>query len=320
LDELKERLQAGGFTLEAPADEHQRLVKASRRRRAWWGVPGSYGGLLLLGLAFIISFFNLKTERLTLPPLQPQPSKLFNGTFELSQFDSNLSPATLIYRPQGAEIGQPLAWRLYLPAFFQNAVVLPVAAEPVLTVEARDDLGQPRRLIPVQVELSPAIRLNLPAGDPEEPFHVFIPSASLSFQIAPIPDMPPDIYNIQVLRTGESEPSENFTMALGESFKVDDLTVTISSNYSLELVARRDLALPLYGLSLALIGLSLLALRVWPPWHIWLMPEVKGRGGQLYGVVETLARPEAAAHFLEQFLATADNSEKETQLNTPLEI
>lgn len=314
LDKLKETLQAEQFVLESPVDEHQRLVKASRRRWAWWAVPGSYGGLLLLGLAFITGFFSLKSERLSLPPLQAQPSKLFNGTFELSQLDSNWSPASLIYRPQGAQTEQPLTWRLYLPTLFQNAVVLPVAAQPVLTVEARDAQGQPRRLIPVQVELSPATRLNLPADDPAEPFLIFIPSASLSFQIAPIPDIPPDNYNIQVLRTGESEPSENFTAQLGETFEIDDLTITIDANYSLELIARRDPALPLYGLSLALIGLSLLVLRLWPPWHIWLIPEVKGRGGQLYGVVETIGRPEAAAQFLERLLAVETGPEKESDL------
>jgi hypothetical protein len=309
LDKLRERLQAEAFVLEAPADENQRLVKASRRRWAWWSVPGSYGGLLLLGLAFIIGFFSLKSERLSLLPLQAEPSKLFNGTLELSQLDSNWSPARLIYRPQGGQ-PQPLTWRLYQPAFFQNLVVLPVAAQPVLTVEAKDALGQPLRLMPVQADLPPATRLNLPAADPAEPFLIFIPSASLSFQIAPIPDRPTDDYNIQVLRTGESEPSQNFSVNLGETFEINDLTITISANYSLELIARRDPALPLYGLSLALIGLSLLVLRVWPPWHIWLIPEVKGRGGQLYGVVETMDRPEAAAQFLERLLAVETGPEK----------
>jgi hypothetical protein len=97
---------------------------------------------------------------------------------------------------------------------------------------------------------------------------------------------------------------------LGQSFEIDNLSITVVLNHALHVVARRDLGLPLYGLSLIAILGSALLLGLWPPGQLWLIPEVKGRGGQLYGVIERYGPAKDAPRFLAQLLAPSPSEEE----------
>jgi hypothetical protein len=304
LDKLKASLRAQGFSIdESGAENKQRIISARRWAWAWWGVVVGYGSLILLCLAFFISRYSLKTERLALLPFESKTSRLFDGDFELYQTDLQHKQATILYSRREAPSPRILYWRLYQPAFLNDALILPVAMEPVLTVEARDKNGELRRLIPVQVDLAPASRLNLPIEAEDSPLYFLIPSASLAFQITPVSIFSEHHYNVQVRRGSETTPSENLMKKLGDTFEIEDITMTISLNYNLIYLARRDWALPIYGVTLPALFISLLLLLVRPPWQIWLIPEVKGRGGQLYGVAETFGRARLASQLLERLLA-----------------
>lgn len=301
LDGLKEALIAKGFTIDPPAQAEQRIVSAARRRWAWLAVVTFYGGLLLLSAAFVVSHYTLKTERLRLFPAAAEESRLFGGSFELTQIDAANRRGAVTFAPNGA--GQPpqtVRWRLYWPLVFKNAVMLPIALEPVLSIEAQDAAGEPRRLVPVQEDLAPATRLNLPLQQEDQPHYFLIPSASLSFQIAPVPGQ--NRYNVQVRRGSEASPSENLMVNTGEAFEVDGLLVTVGLTHDVTFVARSGGALLLFAVSLVVVAISGLLLYGRPPWQVWLMPEVKGRGGQLYGVAEKLGLARGTAAFLEGLL------------------
>jgi len=145
--------------------------------------------------------------------------------------------------------------------------------------------------------------LNLPLDQADTPRIFLIPSASLAFQILPVSTSNEDGYNVQVRRGSESSPSENLMVRLGETFEVDGISVSISPGHSMTFIARRDLALPLYVISIVAVVGSGLLLLFRHPWQVWLIPEVKGVGGQLYGVVEKLGSVRGASEFLEELLA-----------------
>jgi hypothetical protein len=97
---------------------------------------------------------------------------------------------------------QILRWRLYRPTLAQGAFIFPVAAEPVLTVEAKDEAGEPLTLFSPQPEdASPATKLNLALGTPQGPLYFVIPSASLAFQITPVSTPEGVAYNLQVVNS-----------------------------------------------------------------------------------------------------------------------
>ncbi|MCB0169239.1 MAG: hypothetical protein KDJ97_01700, partial [Anaerolineae bacterium] len=54
-------------------------ISAVRGRSSWWAVIAVYGGLTGLCLAFIVSYFTLTVETITLHPFMPTTSRLFNG-------------------------------------------------------------------------------------------------------------------------------------------------------------------------------------------------------------------------------------------------
>jgi hypothetical protein len=319
LDDLKARLAAKGFSIHEPEAEKERVIVASRGQWAWWGVFAFYGGLVLLCLAFLVSHYSLGLEWLTLVPLKPEKSRLFGSSFELLESEAEVGLATVnYYRAAGADGPQRLTWRRSRPTLVGSTIILVTAIEPLISVEARDGTGELRRLMPVQVELEPDIRLDFPLGEADAPFYFLIPSASLAFQISPVSILTDQTYNVQVLRRSEKSPSKNLMMALGETFEVDDLAIRVFLDHHIRLIAYRDGALPLYGLSLAAIVAGGLLLLLQPPWLVWLMPEVKGRGGQLYGVVEKFGfeppgRTKTGPEFLAQLLAPDSSPGEESR-------
>jgi hypothetical protein len=246
----------------------------------------------------------LTAERLTLLPLEPRTSHLFGGTLELVEIDAVNYSGVVVYRSRGDDQSfQELVWQLYRPAFFNKVLVWPAAIEPIVTIEVRNAAGEAVTLLPLREELPPTTQLNVPLAQVAEPLYFLIPSVSLAFQISPVPGSNDDDYNVQVRRGKESSPSENRMVKLGKTFDVDGLAMTVSRNYDLKFVARRDWALLLYFVVLTLvivISAALLFFR--PPWQLWLVPEVKGRGGQLYGVVEKFGSARDACEFLKQLL------------------
>jgi len=81
----------------------------------------------------------------------------------------------------------------------------------------------------------------------------------------------------------------------------------LSLEQSFKVIARRDAGWPLYILAMVLIvsGGILALVR---PAIVWLIPEVKGIGGQLYGVLETFDSEQKMAQNLEQLLAIEEST------------
>ena len=94
----------------------------------------------------------------------------------------------------------------------------------------------------------------------------------------------------------------------GQPVQVEALTLLISRDYKLQAVTWRDPALIVYGLSLLLLLTGLIA-YIRPPATVWLIPEIKGRGGQLYGVMESFGAAAGLTQFLEQLLGTPEAEE-----------
>ena len=88
-------------------------------------------------------------------------------------------------------------------------------------------------------------------------------------------------------------------MQMGDTFAVDNLSVSLTQNHNIKFIARRDWGLPLYPLSFIVLLVSGALMLFLPPRQLWLIPDVKGRGGQLYGVVEKFGSAKGAEEFLQ---------------------
>lgn len=303
---LQTNLAEQGFTLYQPTETEGRLVGAARRRWAWLGPVAVYIGLGLVVIALLVSHYFLQLDRFTLWPQQPVTSRLLPGQFELAGFEQGQGAAQVYFSPEGSSAPTLLFnFYRYQPALSNYVLLLPTGAEPVLTIEARAESGELLRLIPIQEDLPPADRLNLPLTGRGEPLYFAIPAAKLAIQLLPELDSGPDSYQLRARRGSDETPSDTLTVRVGQTFNLDDLSLTLTANQNLSLLAYRDPALPLYliGGLLILGGLATL-LPFLSPWQLWLLPEVKGLGGQLYGVVEKYGDVAAATAYLEQLLAT----------------
>ncbi|MCB0209204.1 MAG: cytochrome c biogenesis protein ResB [Anaerolineae bacterium] len=303
LDSLKASLIARHFVIDEQVDEDDRSVSASARRANWWTVVAIYGGIVGLCLAFIVSYFTLETESITLQPFRTTASHVFDGTFEWRSSAADGSVEGVFFDPSDDGASRFVAGQLSRPALFDRAFLVPTASEPVLTVTVADETSELRRLLPLRTELSPATHLNLPVGDPDEPLFFLLPTDHLLFQILPSDVLDDHTINLQVGIEGEAEPLENRMLPLGEPLELQDFIITVSLNQQVTVTVWRDWAVPLYVISLVTIIAGGMLLTFRPPWHIWLIPEVKGRGGQLYGVVEKFGTsPNEAVQFLERLL------------------
>lgn len=303
---LKEKLRRQNFYVYEPGAVEERLVGAARRRWAWLGVVALYSGVALVAIACLVSYHFSKSESLVLRPSETVESRLFGGNLELSVSPGGDNPIT--YIPAGAdETGRPsspliLTWRLYRPAFFYNTLAWPFAADSVLTVEVRDETNRLLKLIPVQENLAPADRLNLlipPAGTP---LYFSIPSTGTAVQILPEPDHLDRVYEVQIRHGSNPTAATSVTAQAGEKFTIDGLTITLTPNAALRVLAYRDPALILYLISALLIFTGGVVLLWQPPLQLWLIADVKGRGGQLYGVLEKLGPMSKTKPFLEPLL------------------
>jgi hypothetical protein len=290
------------------------MVGAALRRWAWLGLLAIYGGLVLLIGAVLISNAWLKTDRFTLAPLEPVSNSLFTGEFELAEAEAGEQVGQVIYRAdRSGSSTQSLVWSLYRPAFFNNVLILPIAIEPVLSVIVRDAAAAPVKLIPVQEDLPPGDRLNFSLEGTGAPLYFLIPAKSLAVQILPDPASP-EHYQVRVRRGSETPSSEDIEAQLGQPFALDGLSVTATLGHKLEVIAYRDPAIVLYLLGFGLIGVGLIFTYVRPPIQLWLIPDIKGLGGQLYGVIEQPGSLESATRFLEQLFIEADTLDSDNPM------
>jgi hypothetical protein len=321
LEKLQTSLREQGFFIYQSVESEERLVGAARQRWAWFGFAGIHGGLVLLVVAFLVSHYFLQTERLTLVPLEPEFSRLLDGALELGQTPAGQRGSRLTFLAGEEEQPDPvLAWRLYQPTLFKGILIWPIAREPILAVEVGDEQGDLLRLIPVQEDLSPARRLNLPLTEAGQPLYFLIPSARLAVQISPDPAASSgEVYNVQIRRSSEEALLENTVIQAGATLPVENLSMTVVRHHSLTVLVYSDPAFFLYIAALLLILAGLLSLLLRPPVQIWLIPEVKGLGGQLYGLAETPVFVKAKATFLEDLLGHEEASEATAACTTPQE-
>jgi cytochrome c biogenesis protein ResB len=311
LEALKGLLQETGFSLYAPVESEQRDTGAAQRRWVWLGVVVFYVGLIVLIGAFLMTYASVKTDRFTLSPFQPQSTYLFGGKFELTDVEATTSTSHVTYTSPGTEQSpRTLTWRRYWPSFLNNTLIFPVAMEPILTFEVRDASGALVELEPLQENLPSEKRLNLPLDEANTPLYFTIQTVDLAVQVSP--DLADEnVYNVQVLRDSGELLLEQRGIQSGQVFEVDQYAAVMFLNHKVTVLARRDPALPLYLLSLVLILIGLLLTFLWPPTLVWLIPEVKGIGGQLYGVMEKFGSERGMKQFLEKLLMIEASSEEQ---------
>lgn len=301
LDQLRAALTAQGFYLYPSLETETKLLGAALRRWAWLGPLVFYVALLILIAAVSLSHTFLQLDTLTLRPLEPQTSSLFPGEFELRQAFPAQHVSQVGYSSRAKDESLLLDWRLYLPTFFDNALIWPWAMDPVITVEARNEAGAMLRLIPSQDNLFPAERLHLSLAADNTPVYFLIPATGLAFQIAPHAT-DPQRFEVQVRRGSESAPAEKVEARAGQPFEVNGVALKLTRNSNVTVIVLRDPALLLYGLAGGLMGIAAIFTFWLSPVQVWFIPEVKGRGGQLYSVVERFGREAGLPLFLELIL------------------
>lgn len=306
---FKVRFNRQAFSLHASSLEQQRVTAASRRRWGWFGIPLMYLGLLTLVSALLLTFFSLKTEQITLSPLQLRPVGLLGGQLDLIATDPDAGVSQLKFMPDDDGVDRLLSWRHYQPSLVNNMIVFPMDGESIITVEVSDPTGDLIELDPLPENLFPTEHLRVILEDgADDSIYFTVPSMDIAVQV--LADTASDAFNVQIRRGDQAELIDNVLVMPGEEFEIDGMTAMLSLDYSIKVMVRRDLGLPLYILAAALImgGGILTLLR---PAIIWLIPEVKGIGGQLYGVMETFSSEKKMIQFLELLLTIDDNLDDE---------
>lgn len=278
-------LASHGFQIDP--DEANYTLSASRYRWNWLAPTAFYGGLVLLVLALFISRYALQLEHLTLTPNAPEASTVLDEPLTLT--DDN-----------AVQIGDtPLGWTMYLPTVRRGAILWPWRQNPVLAVEVRDAAGERLRLLPRQTDLVPAEQLYLPLDASNTRHYFSMRSGQFAVEIARLDDS----YQVQVARDVNDILSR--TVAPGQRMQIEDMSLAVTEAHSLTWFIYRDWAVPFYLAAVMLAVGSGLVLHIRPPTQIWLISEVKGRGGQLYAVVETTGPLQTTLDFVKQQLANA---------------
>jgi len=300
-------LTKAGFVLHENKESDERFITALRRRWAWLGPIFGYSGLVLLIAAFFVSNIWLQRDRLSLTTGQRVPYGLTDGFFELIEANPIQQTGRVSHRPTRTEaLAQTLTWRVYRPSWWGSTLVIPTHLDTLLVVTAQNEQGEPLEIAPLQ-GADPTQRLRLPLTL-DSPILFSISNTDLAFQVLPAAEG--SSFNVQVRQGAESLLIMDESVPAGQIPPVEGLTITLSRDYTMQVMLWRDPALLLYGLSLIFMGLAVVTfLR--PPMQIWLIPEVKGRGGQLYGVSEGYASADQLRQFLDQLLGPSDEVDKE---------
>jgi hypothetical protein len=306
---FRTRFDQQRFVLHNRSSEQERVTTAFRRRWGWLGIPVIYLGLLTLVIAFILTFFSLKTEQFTLSPLQSRATNLLGGQLDLTAVDFDAGISQLTFTPAGSESGQLLSWHHYQPRLVNRMIVFPMDGESIITVEVSDPAGELIALDPLPENLPPTehLRMILEASA-DASIHFTIPSMDIAVRVSPAAAS--NAFNVQLLGGEQAELIDNVLVVPGREFKIGDMTAMLALDHSINVIVRRDMGWPFYILAVALIvsGTVLTLLR---PAVVWLIPEVKGIGGQLYGVVESFGSEKKMIQFLEVLLTIDDTSDNE---------
>jgi len=301
---LKVRFGRHGFSLRASFSEQQRVTAASQRRWGWLGLPLIYLGLLTLVFALLLTFFSLKTEHLTLSPLQPRPVNLLGGQLDLIGTDPDAGTSQLTFTPDDDGVEQLLTWHHYQPSLMKNMIIFPTDGQAIITVEISDPTGGLIELDPLPENLVPTEQLQVILDDgADDSIYFTVPSMDIAVQV--LPDTASDAFNVQIRRGDQAELIDNVLVASGQGFEIDGMTAMLTLDHSIKVMVRRDKGLPLDILAMALmVGGGILTLL--RPAVVWLIPDVKGIGGQLYGVMESFSSEKKMIQFLELLLTIDD--------------
>jgi cytochrome c biogenesis protein ResB len=313
---LKTTLTARGWYIYKPSEAEERVVGAGRHRWSWGSVMAVYTALALAVVGASITYHFSQQDSFTLAPFEASRSRLFTGRFELLEFDRQQGMGWVTYTTPQAEspARSKQHWRLFRPFLFNRTLIMPFATESILTIEVRDSNSNLLKLIPVQENLPPTERLNLYMSDASRAAYFTIPAVGMSVQVLSGLDSPGTTFDVRVRHKSDSTSSESMRVEAGEALRVDDLSITITPTYDLKVMAYRDPALLLYLLSAILAAGGAAALLFVPPEQLWLIPEVKGRGGQLYGVVEKFGSIKDIPQFVEGLLE--DEAKEETSADS----
>lgn len=300
------RFNGQGFIVYTSSTEQQRAMAAAQRRWGWLGIPAIYLGLLMLVVAFVLTFFSLKIEYFTLSPFQPRSVDLLRGQLDLTAVNPDAGVSQLTFTPAGGGFDQLLSWQHYQPGLVNNMIVFPTSAESIITVEISNPTGELIALDPLPENLLPTEHLRAILEDsPDGSIYFTIPSMDVAVQVSP--DAASNAFSVQIRKGDEAELIDNILVVPGREFEIDGMTAMLSLDHSINVIVRRDAGLPFYILAAALVlgGGILTLLR---PAVVWLIPEVKGIGGQLYGVMETFGSEKKMMKILEELLTIEDIS------------
>jgi hypothetical protein len=302
---FQNRLNEQGFVMYTSAGQ-QRVTAASRRKWAWpgWGI--FYLGLLFLIIAFLLTFFSLKTEHVSLYPLQTRPINVWQGQLNLTTIDPVGGIGQLTFTPDDGGPAQLLTWQRNRPVIANGSLVWPATGQSMISVVVSDPSGTLVLLDPLPANLTPTEHLRMPLNDSvDDSIYFTIPSIDMAVQASR--EGTSDVINVQIRRGDEAVLIDNVQVQSGQPFEMQGLTAVMSLEQGVNIVVRRDMGLPFYALAAMLIvGGGILVLS--RPAIIWLIPDVKGMGGQLYGVLETFGSEQKMAQFLEELLAVDDST------------
>ena len=297
----KQRLQAAGFIVTEAAEGEQRMLGAKLRRESWGGLVVLYGGVLLLIVALLMSAVWLRQERRILSTQGIVRSNLLGATLALTEIEGQRGQIVIqdLFADSPSET---IDWRQFWPTFFGKYLIFPLAINPLLTIEMRDASGIPMPLVPLQETLTTTTQIVVPLAERDTPILFSTQSSPLVFQVVSEGESG---YNVQVQHAEEAELIRNLHVELGETVDIASLSGSIFLNHELEVIIRQDLGLWLYPVALILLIIGLVGF-IRRPIQLWLIPDIKGRGGQLYGVVETFGSEREMRNFLAQILAEDD--------------
>lgn len=321
LRECQGWLEQQGFMCHEAKKTAQRVIGATRWRWAWWGRPLLYAGVSLLLFAFAGTSLFMTRERIVPSMLEIERSRLLAGQVEVIEVDPNQGVGEINFSPNGTSEQRSLIWQQAWPSFFAGSLIFVREVEPLLTVEIRDAAGVPLELVPLQQRLTTETEIVVPLEEAiDSPVLFSTRSSPLAFQIASVDGNTPNQFNVQVQYGDEATPLRDLQVTLGEIIEIEGLSGTITLNYEMLVLLYRDPFLVLYPLAFVLIIIGIITL--WrPPSQVWLIPEIKGRGGQLYAVIETHGKEESLKQFLAELLdvvnAKAEDTAKAEDVGKP---
>ncbi|MDX1523560.1 MAG: hypothetical protein R3264_18175, partial [Anaerolineae bacterium] len=296
-------LKRQGFHLQHAAGEDQRVTSAILRRWAWWGPVVFYGGVITLIGALLASSFWFQRDQVRLFSSDSIFSHTLAGSLQLQPAQPDGSTYEIRYQP--GDLDQPVrnfSLQPYRPIWLRGAIVMPTALDRLLNIEVKDGSGRVLELTQLQEVLDQTERLTIPVRQLNDPLLFSIVSSDLALQISPEPFDDDRLYTLQVRQGVTGELLNDVQIRVNEPITIASYSGLLSESYAADVIVWQDPAWWLYPLAGLLILVGAVSTRFFPPVVVWLIPEIKGRGGQLFGVVETFGREQRLKQFLTDLL------------------